>query len=182
MDFLSLNEGTERIELGNGFWVDVKKCLTHEEKQFAQAKLGAGRQSVDMGGRRFAEVDPNGFETELIVQSLVDWNLTDKDGLLPLDAGARFAGRGNENPWPPGCPRRVSVARLPGWATTLIYNRCNELNGTDSKEAATFPDRLGEGGEGRDGGAAGTAVVPDPGGVLGAPGGDEGEPGHPAVA
>lgn len=182
--FLSHYDGTERIDLGDGYWVDVKKCLSHTELQFAQAMMGAGRQNVDLSGRQFATIDMNAFETELIVQSLVDWNIDDPDGTIwPLDAGHDRRRPGDLNPYPQGCPRRQSVARLPAPVTAVIFARCNELNGPLSKtEQARFPDPDGGGDPGWDGGTPGTSVVPDPEGVLGTAGGDEGNPGGPPVA
>jgi hypothetical protein len=167
--FLSAYDGVERIELGRGYWVDVKQCLSHAELQLAQGKMGAGRQTVEAGGRQYATLDMNAFETELIVLSLVDWNLTDQQGvLLPLT---------------PDRARRDSVARLPGSVTSVIFKRCNELNGPQStREAATFPDEAVGGDPDGDLGSPGAGVVPDPAGLLGEAGADPGRPGVPALA
>lgn len=157
--FLSAYDGVERVEFGRGYWADVKRCLTHAEQQQAQAKMGAGRQSVNMSGQFSAVVDMNAFETELIVLSLVDWNLDDEDGTI----------------WPlaPDKARRDSVARLPASVAASIFQVCNELNGPmDKREAAGFPGADLGGGQVGDGGAAGVGVVPDPPGVLGAAGAD----------
>ncbi len=152
--FLSAYDGVERIELGRGYWVDVKKCLSHAELQMAQGKMGAGRQTVEAGGRQYATLDMNAFENELIVLSLVDWNLDDDNGVK----------------WPlaPDRARRDSVARLPGSVASVIFQRCNELNGPRSKrEAATFPDEAVGGDPDGDLGSPGAGVVPDPAGLLG---------------
>lgn len=157
--FLSAYDGTERVEFGRGYWADVKRCLSHAEQQRAQAKLGAGRQSIDLSGRASAVVDMNAFETEMIVLSLVAWNLDDEDGTV----------------WPlaPDKARRESVARLPASVAASIFQKCNELNGPmDKREAAGFPGADLGGGEVGDGGAAGVGVVPDPAGVLGEAGPD----------
>lgn len=166
--FLSAYDGVERIEFGRGYWVEVKQCLTHAELQLAQAKMGASRQTIDESGRR-ATVDMNAFETELIVLSLVDWNLDD-------DKGEKW-------PLAPDRARRDSVARLPGSVASAIFQRCNELNGPQSKrEAATFPGEVVGGDPDGDPGAAGIGVVPDPAGLLGEARPDPGGSGVPAVA
>jgi hypothetical protein len=165
--FLSNYEGVERIEFDGGYWIDVKKCLTHAELQWAQAKMGAGRQNVDMSGRQFMAIDMNSFQTELIVQSLADWNLDDSDETIwPLDAGKNPV-RPGDNPYPPGCPRRQSVARLPAPVASKVFEVCDRLNGSrDKREAATFPDPDLRSGQDGEAGAAGTGVLPDQEGVL----------------
>lgn len=167
--FLSAYDGVERIDLGRGYWVDVKQCLSHAELQQAQAKMGAARQTVEAGGRQFATVDMNAFETELIVLSIVDWNLDDENGVK----------------WPlqPDRALRASVARLPGPVATQIYQRCNELNGSGSKrEAAQFPGEDLGGDQGGDTGAAAVGELPDPAGVLGEAGADPAGLGIASVA
>lgn len=166
--FLSAYDGVERIELGRGYWVDVKMCLSHAELQLAQGKMGAARQTVE-AGRQYATLDMNAFETELIVLSLVDWNIDDDKGVK----------------WPlaPDRARRDSVARLPGSVASQIFQRCNELNGPqDKREAATFPDEAVGGDPDGGLGPAGAGVVPDPAGLLGEARPDPGGPGDPALA
>lgn len=168
MSFLDDYEGTERIDFPGGYWVDVKRCLSHPELQRVQAKLGAGKQSVDLSGRQFATVDPNAYEDEMLVVSITGWNLDGKDGILP------FA---------PEKALRASLDRLAGKVTSAIFAKCNELNGPASRqEQARFPDPGGGRGAGGDGGAAGTGVLPGPEGVLGAARGDEGDAEGAAVA
>jgi hypothetical protein len=157
--FLSAYDGTERLEFGRGYWADVKRCLSHAEQQRAQAKLGAGRQSVDMSGRMSAVVDMNAFETEMIVLSVVGWNFDDDDGTI----------------WPlaPEAALRESIARLPAPVASRIFQVCNEFNGPmEGREAATFPGPGVGGDQGGVVGAAGAGVVPDPESVLGEAGAD----------
>lgn len=167
--FLSAYDGVERIELGRGYWVDVKRCLSHFELQQAQAKMGAARQTVESTGHRHATVDMNAFENEMIVLSLVDWNLDDESG----------------EKWPlaPEQARRRSVARLPAVVAAEIFQRVNEFNGPqDKREAAQFPGEAGGGDQVGDAGAGGVGVVPDTSGVLGAAWGDAGEFGVASLA
>ena len=163
-------DGTTRIDLGNGYWADVKNCLSAEEMAFVENTMGAGKQRIDVsnGGRQFAELDIRSSWTEMVVQSLAGWNVDDPDGTVwPLDAGGKFAGRGGENPYPPGCPRRASVARLPDPVFKTIWQRCDSLNSPRSgAEAASFPGPAVGGDQDGDGGAAGPAPVPTGAGTV----------------
>jgi hypothetical protein len=164
--------GTTRIPLGGQYWCEVKNCLDAEEKGFVDDLLG-GKQQVDVAGqRRFATMDYTSSRREMVVHSLVAWNLTDKDGspwlLLPE---SRPAGK----PYPAGSVRRISVSRLPGPVFDQIFEVCDELNSPrKGADAVTFPDGPVGGDPDGDGGAAGPAAVPDGTGVLDPAGADQG--------
>lgn len=167
--------GTTKVDLGGGYWAEVKNCLSTAEKEWVDALLG-GKQKVDVGGQRqFAELDIAGSRTEMVVQSLVEWNITEEDGRTtwPLDAGGKFAGRGDQNPYPPGCPRRQSIARLPAPTRDQIWAKCDELdNPRQGREAADFPVPDVSGDQDGDAGSAGTSPVPDGAGDVEAAGAD----------
>lgn len=159
--------GTTRIDLGGGYWCDVKNSLSVAEKAHVDECMGS-RQKVDVGGQRqFAELDIGASRREMVVQSLVEWNLDDEDGTVwPLDAGGKFAGR-RGNQYPPGCPRRLSVERLPGPVFDQVWGVCDGLDSPrQGREAADFPGQAERGDPDGDGGAAGPAEVPDRAGVL----------------
>lgn len=168
--FLSLYSGTERVDLGDGWWVDLKRSLTHDEWTRVQAKLGAGRGTANLStGEQVSNVDYTAYLTEMVTLSIADWNLTDE-----TERVMRLA---------PEAELRRNVARLPAEVTTTLFNKCNTLNGPrDKPEAARFPEPPGDSGQERETGAPGTGVLPDPGGVLGPPGGDQGNPGAAALA
>lgn len=178
MGFLSAYEGEEEINLGRGYWVKVKKCLSTHEMEFVDAAMGSGRQKVDVsnGGRQFAELDIRASWFELVVQSLVEWNLED-DGktIWPLDAGSHPVKPG-DNPYPRGCPRRRSVNRLPDLVFKRIWAKCDELNSPQKgPEAASFPEQDELGDQDGDSGAAGPGTVPDGTGTVAAVRADEGD-------
>jgi hypothetical protein len=167
--FLSAYEGTETVDLGDGWWVKVKKCLSSTELGWAQSAMGADKQRVD-GNSQYADLNVQAFQRELIVQSLDSWNLTDADDvLLPLDAGP-VPVRHGQNPYPPNCPRRASVGRLPAPVFEQVYDKCNEQNGTrGTDEAARFPDEpVGGDPDGGDGTGSAPAVPEGEGAVAAA--------------
>lgn len=181
MGFLAAYEGTERIDLGRGFWADVKKCLSTAEMGHVEATMGSGRQKVDVsnGGRQFAELDIRASWLELVVQSLVEWNLTEDDDrtVWPLDAGSHPVKPG-DNPYPRGCPRRRSVNRLPDPVFKQIWKVCDELNSPQQgAEAASFPEQDELGDPDGDAGASDPGAVPDRTGAVAAVRADEGDGG-----
>jgi hypothetical protein len=164
--------GTTRVDLGRGYWCEVKNCLDAEENGFCGDLLG-GKQQIDTGGQRqFASMDFTSSRREMVVQSLVAWNLTDPDGstwlLLPE---TRPAGK----PYPAGSIRRLSVARLPAPVFDQIFAVCDELNAPrKGADAVSFPDGPVGGDQDGNDGAAGPAAVPDGAGVLERTGDDQG--------
>lgn len=116
-----------------------------------------GKTRVEMGSaKQYADVDTRAGRVEMVVQSLTAWNLDDDDGTgWPLDSGIDTPPRPGVNPYPPGCPRRKSVARLPSPLFDLIWAECDRLNGPrKGAEAAGFREEPGDSGPDGDAGAA----------------------------
>jgi hypothetical protein len=157
--FLSASgyDGTEKVDLAPGYFAEVKRCLSEEEAGFAEsAMLGKVRAEMT-ANRQYADLDTRAGRVELVVQSLVSWNLVEEDGVTswPLDSGIVTTPKPGVNPWPPGCPRRKSVARIPSPLFDMLWAKCNELNGPrTSDEAARFPDETERGDPDGDGGTA----------------------------
>lgn len=144
MGFLSAYSGTRRIDLGGGYWVEVKECLTIVEKQRAEKALTAD-PTVDMSGRGTAKVDMPAFHNEMLYHSITGWNLDEDDGTV----------------WPlsPEPVKRKNIARLPAAVFDQIFEVVDELNGPQSsRERAQFPESSVGGDPERD---AGTAVAVD---------------------
>lgn len=168
MGFLSAYDGTRRIDLGGGYWVDVKKCLSIVEKQRAERALTSD-PTVDMNGRGTAKVDMPGFHNEMISASIVAWNLDEDDGTA----------------WAltPEPVKRKNIARLPSTVFDAVWKVVDELNGPrPTGEQAQFPVP-GVGGD-PDGhpGAAQPVDVLDGSPVVAAPWPAAGGSGVPAVA
>jgi hypothetical protein len=82
--FLSLFNEVERVTFEGEYWVDLKKALTVEDYETAQRAL-LGKMSM-MDGKVRATPDTIEYQHELVFRSIVDWNLTDEDGIkLPLN-------------------------------------------------------------------------------------------------
>ena len=125
MSFFDAYEGTERIDFDGGFWIDVKKCLTDPEYQQVEARLGAGKQTLNMSGARLVQIDPAKARETMLFLAITAWNIDDKDGILPLE---------------PDAAKKASIARLPSSVTMRVYQFCDELYGPrDNKDAAQFP-------------------------------------------
>jgi len=81
--FLSLFNTPERIEVADGFWIDVKSTLSTEDYEYAQRAL-LGKMTMIGGGELRSEPDTIRYQQELVSRSIVAWNLTDEDGkVLP---------------------------------------------------------------------------------------------------
>jgi len=148
LGFLDSYEGEETVDVGNGYWIKVKKCLTRAEYQKVQDLLGGGRQTVNISGSRLASLDVGASQVEMLVQSVTDWNLDDADGTK----------------WPlePEKAKRGNISRLPAPVFLTVYKVCDELNGPrEGKEAAQFPDEDLGGAEDGDRGSAGADPVPE---------------------
>jgi hypothetical protein len=130
--FLSKYSGVTRIEIDpdGEWWVDVKDNLDRHSAAQAQAVLV--RPVVRYNGtdsETRGDVDTGGYQTELVFAHIVNWNLTDEDGLpLPLE---------------PEEERRKSIERLPEKVFMLI-SRHIQGDTEDSGKKATFPkERVG---------------------------------------
>ena len=138
--FLSAYSGTKKIDLGGGYWVEVKECLSVVEKQRAEKAL-TGNPVIDNTGKGSATMDMPGFENEMVAAAIVAWNLNEDDGTV----------------WPlaPGAAKRANIARLPSSVFDTIFKVVNELNGPKKpQESAQFPDEGSGGDPLRDGGPA----------------------------
>lgn len=125
MSFLSAYSGTRRVDLGGGYWVDVKTCLSIVEKQRAD-KMLTSDPVVDQSGHGTAKVDLPAFQTEMVVHSITGWNLDEEDGTV----------------WAlsPEPVKRKNIARLPAPVFDEIYRVVDELNGKPpAREQAQFP-------------------------------------------
>jgi len=159
-------DGTTRIDLGKGYWADVKNCLTADEKRHVDDLLGAKQQIDIQGQRQFAEMDFTGMQQEMVACSLVAWNITDPDGSTWLLTPERAP---NGKPYPENAPRRMSVRRLPAPVFAQVYDVCNKLNAPrTADEAAQFPDEGVGGDPDGDTGAGELPAVPEGEGAVAA--------------
>jgi hypothetical protein len=167
--FLSAYEGTERIELGRGYWVDVKRCLSSAEYAPVEMALGSRqRPTADGKGQvTFGEINQRESQIRMLLASITDWNLDDDGVKWPLS---------------PERAKRESIERLPAGVRMQVYKKCDDLNGPpDEAEQVRFLDEAGLGDPDGDGGAPGAAGVPVRAGDVAAVRGDEPGPGELAA-
>ena len=133
--FLSLYNKSERVEIvgvpdtkDGTFWVDVKVSITKSDYDAAQRRLMSNKLNMTGGQSSVdGDLDIPGFEEEMLVKSIVSWNLTDDSG--------------NILPTAPEALLRRAVLSLPAAVTAQIYERVNDLNGRRSEaEAQSFRD------------------------------------------
>jgi hypothetical protein len=84
--YLSRHNAPVRVELGDGFWVEVKTHLTHGETKAAKkALMKATMRLVDDEQETSAEIDMVEYQQAKAFAAILAWNLTDLEGVvLPL--------------------------------------------------------------------------------------------------
>ena len=150
MGFLSKYTRTEKIDLGDGFWVVIKPNLSAAQKAAADDKL----ISSDGKGEGM-QVGTGSYAIESAVQAIVSWNLTDEnDVLLPVQSEA---------------DRRASLSHplFPNFVVERIVKAIREADKQGSEGVAAFPAGGGAGTLGPGAASAVAAVgVQDGGSVL----------------
>lgn len=127
MGFLSAYSGTRRLDVGGGYWIEIKTCLSVVEKHRAERALGGSNPTFDMNGNGTAKLDTAAFATEMVAASISDWNLDEDDGAI----------------WPlaPDQVKRANIARLPASVFDTVFAAVNESNGPrPAGEQARFPE------------------------------------------
>ena len=128
MGFLSKFTGTNRVDLGDGFWVDVRKFLTSEQQDAIDTELiKPTMQIVPDGKGKFrqelvAAMDMAAFGRETAAQAIVAWNLTDTDD-APLPCATVEE-------------RRRSLAKIPA---PIVRQIADAIGKEDDVDRDTFP-------------------------------------------
>lgn len=156
MGFLSAYSGTQKIDVGGGYWIEVRECLPIVDKQRAEKAL-ASSPRVDMAGNGSISLDTVAFHNEMLFASIVAWNLDDDNG----------------QPWllAPDSEKRRNIARLPAPVFDQVWEVVDDLNGPrEAADKVRFPEPGVSGDQVGDGGTAvaedvraGAAVVAAPG-------------------
>jgi predicted glycosyl hydrolase (DUF1957 family) len=160
MGFLSAWDETQRIDVSDlagapegTWWVDIKKCLTHEEANTVMRKLMRSTLEVGETTQRGVAVKTKlstdavvDHQDDLVLMSIVNWNLTDRNG--------------NLLPYAPREALQHSLGDIPSTVYDRISKVVMDANTEKSEEASSFLD----GGEGSD--QAGENYSPDDSEVL----------------
>lgn len=151
MGYTSKHSEVDQIDLGDGWWVKVKRCLTVAESEVAEralvtmtitqrgnaqqaAKNGRGPSAVPAKGgvavddRPTMNATPDVYSNihEQVIASIVEWNLTDDDD-QPL-------------PLVPEATKRLSIGLLSQADFDTIAAHVRKQNrGADREEEAQFP-------------------------------------------
>jgi hypothetical protein len=140
-NYMTRYDQTKKVELNDGFWVEVKVCLTGTEKRRLEAmRITYGVEKVPgrMGAPErtqavITKIDPDKYLYELAIASIVDWNLPGGDDQAP----------GDKWPLSPDKALRSHYDLLDTADQDAIEAACNEDNAEPTKEDdARF---LGEG-------------------------------------
>jgi hypothetical protein len=151
MGFLSEYEGTERVQINQQYWVDIKKNVATGEREDSERALAS---VLIVGGKATPNPDVAKYRQLLVLASIAAWNLDDDNGQVwPIDL--------------------KHVKALPGAVFDLLWAEVDRNNAPAEKaEQLQFRAEDGGGDPAGDTGAAGPGDVPAPEGVLAAPGDD----------
>jgi hypothetical protein len=153
--FLSAYSGTQKIDLGGGYWIEVRECLSIVDKQRAEKAL-ASSPKVDMSGNGTVSLDTVAFHNAMLEASIVAWNLDDDNGTVWALA--------------PSNVKRDNIARLPAPVFDQVWQVVNDLNGPRERaDQVRFPEPGVVGDQVGDGGSAEPADVRAGAAVVAAP-------------
>lgn len=149
VDFLTKHLGQRvEIDLGDGYFVKIKP-LSKGDLAACQERLQKWQVRVNSGAADpHGEIDFSAYQEEMVVRSLVEWNIDGPRGKLPvapLDAA------------------RQSYRQLPALVADQIFTECDKLN---APPAASEGARFRDAGEGGAEGAADPEATGGVGGVL----------------
>lgn len=122
MGFLSAYEGTRRVPIGDpsrGYWIELREVLSQGAKEKAERALS---RKISMDGNVESQLDTVAYRQEMVLASIVGWNLDDDNGVV----------------WP---INMQNLRRLPGAVYEQVWKVVNELNSPDdAEERRRFPD------------------------------------------
>jgi hypothetical protein len=136
MGFLSAYSGTRRVPIGSegsGYWVEIREVLSQGDKEQAERALTSGHVDGDRGVQ--IEMDTTTFRQEMVLASIIAWNLDEEDGTV----------------WD---VTMANVKRMPGIEFDRLFTIINDSNKpATGPEKRQFPDGgVGDHQDGNDGG------------------------------
>lgn len=127
MGFLSPYKATEKVDLEDGYFANVKVYLSTADHAAAEKVMMKIGLSADSKGKteQHTDFDHGAYKIELAALALVNWNLTDDDDIaLPAETLDQ---------------KRASVAQLPRWVVDKLFAVVKDKPRGKS-EGADFPD------------------------------------------
>lgn len=132
---VNLDEGAAADAPNPTWWATIRRYLGRGDFKAAQAALIMPEMRVATGndeGETRGKVDTGAYQNELVIRALVDWNLTDGEGVaLPLS--------------PPEA-RRASVDLLPEGAFEKMLAAIDGAARKKAEEAKKESEQFREGG------------------------------------
>jgi hypothetical protein len=138
--FLSLYDEQDRIDLGGGYYVDIKRFLSDEDDERAthaltkpqlRSTMQRDKTSRDADATTTTttiDYDQKAYSRALISAAIIGWNLTDRDG--------------NPLPLAPDVAREASIRALPTFATKQILAKIKENENRTDSELTSFPGEV----------------------------------------
>lgn len=136
MPFLDDYSGVERVDVGHGYWIEIKKCLDRGDQASAERHLEKAVADVDeeTGKTRTRIVpDTSAWRTARVEAAIVDWNLDESDGRKWQLA--------------PDTAKHRNVLRIPDVVFDKVYKRVDALNKPITVEGTKSPTDLAAGGD-----------------------------------
>ncbi len=75
MGFLDIYSGTTKVDVGNNFYIEIKKHLSNAEYTTAQKAL-IKDQRMDTTAGLTAQIDTAAYQLAIMKKAIVGWNLT----------------------------------------------------------------------------------------------------------
>lgn len=161
MGFLTTYDGTERVELDGGYWVDLRKHLSTGAKETADRHL---QTMTVVDGKPCPAPDVVRARQQLVLASIDGWNLDDDNGHI----------------WPINIQ---SVKRLPETVFDRLREKIEDLAAPlPAEERAQFPDESPDSDPHGHPRPAVATDVPDGTGTVQTPRGDQGDVPEPSGA
>ncbi len=160
MAFLDGYTAPVRVDLGGGYWIDLKPVLTYAEQSAAEKHLRSTRAVSGADGKMQTTIVPDfgAYRFERLLAAVTDWNLDETDGTL----------------WrlEPDEAKRKNIRRLPASVAELLDKRIDALEeaAEEPAERRDFRDQTVGSVAAGDTGAPAAGEVPPGEMVVGEPG------------
>jgi hypothetical protein len=146
--FLSLYDLTERVDMGGGYYVDIRRHVStadtaraeavHIDKRIESTVSGAEQKGGTEVRSVATRIDQQAHDLEILAVYIDSWNLTDRAGNpLPLPPFIPPKPTGED---PANRVRRETILLLPVFAKKRILEKIKEFEDRGADDPEAFPD------------------------------------------